>query len=227
MATWSEIREATLGKTYDLDKAYGGQCWDYVMYVLEEYYHGKRIHCTTSGYVKDIANNRKKNGILNYCTDVGLSATLKPGDICVWGECAAAPQSHIAIFDHDNGQNKAYFCGQNQAGGQKVTVERIDVSGIIGVFRPKKGLEKETSNKCPYKSSGSVEALYDAIRVRTSPSTSKGDTGSRYNKGMTLNYQSVVTGDGWYWAKYKSYDGETHYCALCKTDGTSKYWKQK
>ena len=134
----------------------------------------------------------------------------------------------VAIYDHDEGQSKVYFCGQNQKGGQKVTVERIDVSGIIGVFRPKKGLEPEsTGSKCPFKSSGTVEALYDNIRVRTSPSTKKGDTGSRYDKGMTLNYQSIVTGDGWYWAKYKSYSGEVHYCALCKTDGTSKYWKQK
>lgn len=145
MAKWSEIRKATLGKTYDLDKAYGGQCWDYVMYVLEKYYGGKRIHCGVSGYVKDIANQRKTNGILNYCTDVGLSATLVPGDICVWGECAAAPKSHIAIYDHDEGQSKVYFCGQNQKGVQKVTVERIDVSGIIGVFRPKKGLEPEST----------------------------------------------------------------------------------
>lgn len=223
--TWSKIREATLGKTYDLDKAYGGQCWDYVMYVLENYYGGKRINCTTSGYVKDIANNRNTNGILNYCTDVGLKAELKPGDICVWTECAEAPYSHIAIYDHE-ANGKVYFCGQNQRAGQKVSVEALGVSGIIGVFRPKKGLIDESSNNCPFKSSGTVKALYDKIRVRTSPSTSKGDTGDYYNTGMILNYQSVVTGDGWYWAKYKSYNGSTHYCALCKTDGSSKYWKQ-
>lgn len=108
----------------------------------------------------------------------------------------------------------------------------IDGTTIVNTGQAKwKNAPKESAStsasKCPFKSSGTVKALYDKIRVRTSPSTSKGDTGSYYNTGMTLNYQSVVTGDGWYWAKYKSYDGDTHYCALCKTDGSSKYWKQK
>lgn len=85
---------------------------------------------------------------------------------------------------------------------------------------------KVSENKCPFKSSGTVKALYDNIRVRTSPSTKTGDTGLVYNKGMILNYSSVVTGDGWYWAKYKRSNGGTGYCALCKTNGSSKYWKQ-
>lgn len=224
MATWKTIKNATIGKTFDIDKAYGSQCWDFVMYVMEKYYKGKRINCTTTGYVKDIANNRKTNGILKYCDDVGLEATLKPGDICVWGECKATPLSHIALYDYDEGQDKVYFLGQNQAGGQKVTSERIDVSGIIGVFRPKKGPEEEP--KCPFKKSGRIKAQYDGIRVRTNPTTKKGDTGNVYNKGMTLNYSDIVSGDGWYWAKYTSYSGKTHYVALCKTDGTSVYWKQ-
>lgn len=104
----------------------------------------------------------------------------------------------------------------------------IDGTTIVDTGAAKwKYAPKESTSKCPFKSSGAVEATVDGIRVRNSASTSKGDTGSRYNKGMTLNYQSVVSSDGWYWAKYKSYDGETHYCALCKTDGSSKYWKQK
>lgn len=84
----------------------------------------------------------------------------------------------------------------------------------------------KVKDNCPFESSGTVQALYDKIRVRTSPSTKTGDTGLVYNKGMILNYSSVVTGDGWYWAKYKRSNGGTGYCALCKTNGSSKYWKQ-
>ena len=74
----------------------------------------KAIHCTTSGYVKDIWNNRKTNGILNYCNEVSV---MQPGDIAVFREVAGwTPYSHIAIFDHDAGGGYGWFLGQNQGG---------------------------------------------------------------------------------------------------------------
>lgn len=81
-------------------------------------------------------------------------------------------------------------------------------------------------NSCPYNSFGSVKALYDKINVRTEPNTKKGYTGDFYNAGMILNYSNTLNSDGWWWAEYISRKGQTHYCALCKTDGTSKFWKQ-
>lgn len=128
-----------LGQKVDVDAfppAQPYQCWDYVSGKYFPYIGGHKISCTTSGYVKDIANNRKTNGILDFCDDIGLNATLQPGDICIWGECAACPSSHIALYDHDNGQNEVYFSGQYQP-YTYVTIARIPVSGIIAVFRPK------------------------------------------------------------------------------------------
>ena len=74
----------------------------------------KAIHCTTSGYAKDIWNNRKTNGILNYCNEVTV---MQPGDIAVFREVAGwTPYSHIAIFDHDASGGYGWFLGQNQGG---------------------------------------------------------------------------------------------------------------
>lgn len=112
------------------------QCWDYVCGKYMPYIGGVIIHCRESGYVKDVANQRKTNGILDFCDDVGLKATLQPGDICVWGNCKACPSSHIAIYDHDEGQKAVFFSGQNQPYAY-VNIAEIPVSGIIGVFRPK------------------------------------------------------------------------------------------
>jgi hypothetical protein len=82
----------------------------------------------------------------------------------------------------------------------------------------------ETQPFAPSKSCGTATALFDNINVRTAPSTSEGLTGSQYNTSMTLNFDSVVEGDGYYWLSYVSNDGERHYCAYGSIDGSSKYW---
>ena len=141
MATksYQEFKDKYLGKHVDVDGFPANQpyqCWDLVCGVYFPYIDGKVIHCRQSGYVKDIANQRDTNGILDFCVDVGLKETLQPGDICIWGVCAACPYSHIAIYDHDEGQDKVYFLGQNQPTNY-VNIIQLPVSGIIGVFRPK------------------------------------------------------------------------------------------
>ena len=140
--SYSDFKLKYLGKSVDVDGFPAGniyQCWDLVSGLYFPYIGGKTIHCggkNGTGYVIDIATQRKTNGILDFCIDIGLKAELQPGDICVWKECAACPKSHIAIYDHDNGQNAVYFLGQNQP-YNFVNVYKIDVSGIVGVFRPK------------------------------------------------------------------------------------------
>lgn len=139
MTSYNEFKSRVLGRKIDVDCFPANQpyqCWDLVSGAYFPYIGGHKISCTQSLYVKDIANMRNTNGILNFCVDVGLQAELQPGDICVWTTCPACPYSHIAIYDHDDGQNAVYFLGQNQT-EPYVTIKRIDVSGIIGVFRPK------------------------------------------------------------------------------------------
>lgn len=104
----------------------------------------------------------------------------------------------------------------------------IDGTTIVDTGKAKwKYAPKESnSKKCPFKSSGYVEALA-TVNVRTKPTTKSGDTGKDYKKGMELYYSSIVEADGYYWAKYMSNDGEIHYCALCSKDLKEINWKQK
>lgn len=222
MITAKEFRNKYIGKAIDVDGAAGVQCVDLFKQCC--YLAGKKSFALGgSGYACEIWKRFDALGLGTYFTKVSMS-DAQYGDWFIWNMGAAEAQySHVAMFEKWDGSNRAIFLGQNQGAAKGAANEiGISTSGVLGVIRLKKW-----ASSCPFKSSGTVEAIYDAIRVRTSPSTSKGDTGSRYNKGMKLNYQSIVSGDGWYWAKYTSYSGETHYCALCKTDGTSKYWKQK
>lgn len=113
LINYQDFKKAVLGKVFDIDGYYGAQCWDgFAKYMIDLGY--KAIHCTTSKFVKDIWNNRKTNGILNYCNEVSI---MQAGDIAVFKEVAGVtPYSHIAIFDSDIDGKQGWFLGQNQGG---------------------------------------------------------------------------------------------------------------
>lgn len=145
--SYSNFKASHIGLRIDLDGFPVNQkfqCWDLAnKYFL--YIGGKKIHCAKTGYVQDIANQRATNGILDFCDDIGLHTEMQPGDIVVWKPISPhCPYSHIAIYDHDNGQDEIYFLGQNQP-YPWVTVQRIPWQGIIGVFRPKVFNHKEVT----------------------------------------------------------------------------------
>ena len=126
----------TMGRAYDVDGAYGPQCWDYVSGVYFPYIGGKIISCRQTGFVKDIANGRNWNGILDFCDDIGFNTILQKGDVGIWTNCPACPYSHIAIFDYDYGSYNVHWAGQNQP-MPYVTDAKIPLAGLIGIFRPK------------------------------------------------------------------------------------------
>lgn len=217
--TYNEVKNLVLGKAFDIDGYYGPQCWDGVFYVAEQYLGGKRCRCGLTGYVKDVAAQRKTNGILSWCKDVGLKAELKPGDICVWGKCAACPDSHIAFYDHDNGQNDVYFLGQNQ-GGYGFTVKKIPVSGIIAVFRPTAWAASGSAGipKGFTVEKGTFTLTVDAINVRDKPSTS-GAKIAQYKKGQSLRYDCFkAEPNGYIWLSYIAASGKRRYLACGKAD---------
>lgn len=133
---YEQFKNEVLGKCYDIDGYYGAQCWDGAMkYMIDLGY--KAIHCTTSGYVKDIWNNRKTNGILNYCDEVSI---MQSGDIAVFKEVTGwTPYSHIAIFDSDIDGKFGWFLGQNQGGKNGAfTLCKLPYSATFDTaFRPK------------------------------------------------------------------------------------------
>lgn len=102
----------------------------------------------------------------------------------------------------------------------------IDGTTIVDTGAAKwKYAPKESTNKCPFKSFGTVQAL-TTVNVRSQPTTKGYDTGSNYTQGQKLHYTKIVKKEGYYWAQYVSYSGAIHYVALCKSDGSDKYWKQ-
>lgn len=113
LSKYTDFKAQVIGKGFDVDGAFSYQCWDgYAQYC--KFLGVPYANCTTSGYVKDIWNNRHSNGILNYFDEVSV---MEPGDIAVFKEVAGVtPVSHIAIFDSDIDGIRGNFLGQNQGG---------------------------------------------------------------------------------------------------------------
>ncbi len=221
MQTPQAFAKERIGKGVDVDGAYGAQCWDLFAYFCR--LAGYPIfNCTKTGYVKDLWTERNTSGILKYFDEVPVNA-MKDGDWAIWNNSKVAPDSHMAMFRKVSGNRVGLFLGQNQNGVQNASQANLSYDGIMGVLRPK--VYGYSTPQFPIATKGSAVALFDKIRVRNSPSTSKGDTGSFYNTNMKVNYDSVVENDGWYWLSYVSYSGIRRYVAYGSVDGKKVYWK--
>lgn len=112
MMAYTQFKAMVLNRGYDIDHAYGFQCWDgYAEFCIAQCV--PYASCTATGYVQDIWTQRATNGMLKYFNEV---RELQPGDVVVFRPCSVTPTSHIAIFDSDAGGGYGNFLGQNQGG---------------------------------------------------------------------------------------------------------------
>ena len=196
---------------------YKGQCVSLCQMYL---YECAGVPYAARGNGKDYASNLIKKGLAT------KASSPKKGDIISFPAdyYQTDPQyGHVAIY-----YDSAHLFQQNVGGDMTASLNHGYMPPITShctIARPKNVTVEE--RKFPFRDIGRVEALFDDIRVRTKPNLEESsDTGYRYMKGMQLNYQNIVNAAGWLWAEYVSYSGRMYYCALCKYDGSSNYWKQ-
>lgn len=140
---YKTFKSKWMNKGTDVDGAYGWQCWDFYAQWCRE--NGVPFaNCTVSGYVKDLWEQRRTNGILKYFDEVEI---MEEGDVAVFKEVAGwTPVSHVALFDHDAGGGFGWFFGQNQgsqltnpAGGSSANLVKLPYSATYPTaFRLKK-----------------------------------------------------------------------------------------
>lgn len=230
---YSEFKNKVMGKAYDEDGYYGAQCWDgakrYALYL------GHNLpNCTSSGYVIDIWNNRKSNGVLNWCDEVTV---MKPGDIAVFKKgSASCPLSHIAIFDSDVDGKYGLFLGQNQGGlNGAFNLYKLPYADTCDTaFRPV-DLEPETeaattspadAQNVPSDFHYENATFYPSctIKIRKAPSLNGEDTGLCYKSGMSVNYDGYVHREGYCWVSWiSSSTGERRWMACGKSNGSVNY----
>ena len=165
---FDEFINNTLGKRIDTDgfpKAQPYQCVDLAKYYNDCYFAPFQIYCSSTGYAKDWALNKKTNGILDYYDETAINNMIK-GTLVVWGNCKVAPDSHIGFFIEDNG-NGTFKCLQQNAPYPYVTISNITYDGIIGAFIPKNverpnDVKPEPSKHPIYETLGDMYVRWDA-----------------------------------------------------------------
>ena len=199
--TYQEFYRTRLGKSYDHDGYYNAQCWDgYVEYC--KYLGYPACSCTTSKYVKDIWNNRKTNGILNYCNEVTV---MQPGDIAVFKEVAGwTPYSHIAIFHSDIDGQYGWFFGQNQ-GGYKGAFNLCKLPYYCTfdtAFRPKCFANAQKPSNANTTTKEPIDQILNVGSYVTSVPMKIGNQGLKAINGQTCAYLAEL--GGWFPIDYVS-----------------------
>lgn len=113
--SYTNFKSRVLNHGYDHDGHYGWQCWDgFVEWCKENgipQINTKPISQGGTGYVQDLWEFRKTNGMLKYFDEVEI---MQQSDVAIFKKHLWTPSSHVAIFDSDIDGKYGYFLGQNQ-----------------------------------------------------------------------------------------------------------------
>ena len=200
---------STIGKIYDVDHAYGAQCWDYFAYFCKYCgLSGMDLYCKLTRYAGDLWNLRNTNGAGLYFYFINPH-DIREGDWVIW-------KTHIAFYygGREIGQN------QNRIG--RVTSKPMNYSGILGAFRYKYWLTSETGVADKW------DKRYDHAYTTTAPLNLRTGPGTSYPAVTVIPKKGTVRCYGYYasiqgipWL-YVEYYGAKRYVGFC----SSKYLQE-
>lgn len=159
ISSYDRFRATTIGRGFDIDGAYGYQCWDYgaLLWGLTGHYPYPYLSTGGTGYAYGIWSAREQNGPPDFEMIFRLE-DVKRGDLVILdhGRFTGDVSGHDAYADEDyDGSGYMWLLGQNQKNanpytGHVVTRDRMSVAKFLGAFRYKAwggGPEPSTSRK--------------------------------------------------------------------------------
>ena len=157
-ATYQDFRDATLGNGYNVDKAYGNQCWDFCALLWWQY--GLTLHTGPRSWASECWTVSRSLNAVPPFTQVTSVSEIKRGDCVVFKGTSNYPTGHIAFADEDykEGMTRMNFLGQNQGQGslKPSNIANISLANFIGAFRnsnwstPKPTPKNDKKHKFPW-----------------------------------------------------------------------------
>ena len=148
-ATYQQFRDATLGNGYNVDKAYGNQCWDFCALLWWQY--GLTLHTGPKGWASECWTVSRTLNAVPPFTQVTSISDIKRGDCVVFKGTSNYPTGHIAFADEDykDGMTRMNFLGQNQGQGSlnPSNIANISLANFIGAFRNSNWATSKPSTK--------------------------------------------------------------------------------
>lgn len=208
------------GKTVDMDRAYGGQCWDlWSSYARNVYGIPVADTNTVDGYAASVYTQRydRSKALQNAFTKESANYTPVYGDVAFWKRKG---MNHVAIVIKDNGNGTLQTISQNP---NKAGYLNISKNGIIGYFHPRNNNGDNGNANTVAIAARAYRVNVSALNVREAPSTHS-QIVAQYRKGQTVNLMSGgIIADGYVWAHYIGGSGKTRYVALKAVNGTTQY----
>lgn len=138
--TFTAFKDYTLGKCWDVDDHYGGQCWDLAALFWENYTNDGRVLSTCgTGAAKGAWNCKEYNAGDEFAL-IYNKEDIQAGDWIIFG---SGEYGHVgmALGSYNNGY--VTLLGQNQGGaacsggGSSTNIINISLKSFVGAFRPK------------------------------------------------------------------------------------------
>lgn len=230
MVSYTDFKQSHIGRSFNIDGAFGAQCWDaYAKYCI--YLGVPYANCTTSGYAKDIWEARHRNGVLNHFIEV---AQPQPGDVAVFKNHGWTPDSHIAIYDGDAGGGFGFFLSQNQGGtpapggGSSFNVVKFPYDALYPTYlRPKALASAPQASGVNWVRETGTMTTHHAIYARENGPSTRNRSPYMFPAGSAINYDAYCHAEGYIWIRQRRSGGGYWYIPTGSSNGarrTEKAW---
>ncbi|MBQ9160857.1 MAG: hypothetical protein IJ122_06000 [Methanobrevibacter sp.] len=159
-STLEEFYNYTIGKCWNVDGAYGSQCWDLAALHWMNYTENGRVFSTCgTGAAKGAWNCKEYNAGTEYDL-VYEAVNVKKGAFVITG---SGQYGHVceALSDYQDGYVDCLGTNQGggscEGGGAAANVIRLSLKSFVGAFMPKTYIQPEPTPEPPIPITGCIE----------------------------------------------------------------------